>query len=114
MFASQLFGKQYDFIINMVIQKMVYNLQALNCVQEVAGYPGKRSAVAEPNTEADAYGHGLIGGIPAGLIHGVVGPDGRPLVTGHGLVGVQGLTPGVVGTDGRPLVSGHGLVGIVV
>ena len=113
MFASQLFGiKQYHFIINLVIYKMVYNLQSLSCVQEVAGYPGKRSAVAKrtPNTKADANGYGLVGG--PGVVN-VLGPDGSILASGHGLVGVHGKTPGVVnvvGPDGSILFGGHGLV----
>ena len=82
---------------------MVYNLQALNCVQEVAGYHGKRSAVAEPNTEADTFEQGLI--------PGTVGPDSRLIVCSHGLVGGKGLIPGRVGPDGPLIVCSHGLVG---
>ena len=89
----------------MVIQKMVYNLQALNCVQEVAGYPYVADLSAEPNNKADAYIPILAGG--HGLTHGVVGPDGFLPVSSHGLVGGHGLTPGVVGHDGNHLVSGH-------
>ena len=74
---------------------MFYNLQAINCVQKVAGYPGKRSAVAEPNTE-------------------FIGPDGSLLVSSHGLAGVNGLTPGVVGPEGSFLVNGQYLKPSVV
>ena len=84
---------------------MFYNLQALDCVQKVAGYPGKRSAVAEPNTKLIGpdgslleSSIGLVGG--PGLTPGVVGPGGNLLVNGHY------LTTGVVGLDGRPLVFG--------
>ena len=68
---------------------MFYNLQALNCVQKVAGYPGKRSAVAEPNTK-------------------LIGPDGSLLeLSGPGLVGVHSLTPGLVGPEGILLANGQ-------
>ena len=76
---------------------MVYNLQSLSCVQEVAGYPGKRyvaDLTAQPNNKADAYIPILAGG--HGLTHGVVGPNGFLPVSSHGMVGGHGLTPGVV------------------